>query len=60
MGPLRLLDTVGIDVSYLARMDEYLETGVEAVKPNELLKTMYEQGHWGKKVGRGFYNYREE
>lgn len=60
MGPLRLLDTVGIDVSYLARMDEYLETGVEAVKPNELLKSMYEQGHWGKKAGRGFYSYREE
>lgn len=57
MGPLRLLDTTGVDVSYLARMDEYLETGVEASKPNELLKQMYERGEWGKKSGKGFYDY---
>ncbi|MDO8704678.1 MAG: 3-hydroxyacyl-CoA dehydrogenase family protein [Sulfuricaulis sp.] len=57
MGPLRLLDSTGIDVSYLARMDEYLETGVEAAKPNDLLKQMYESGSWGKKSGRGFYDY---
>lgn len=57
MGPLRLLDTTGIDVSYLARQDEYEETGVETAKPNRLLKEMYERGDWGKKTGRGFYNY---
>lgn len=57
MGPLRLVDTTGIDVSYLARMDEYQETGVEAAKPNELLKQLYERGEWGKKSGKGFYNY---
>lgn len=57
MGPLRLVDTTGIDVSYLARMDEYQETGVEAAKPNELLKQLYERGDWGKKSGKGFYDY---
>lgn len=57
MGPLRLVDTTGIDVSYLARMDEYQETGVEAARPNELLKQMYERGEWGKKSGKGFYDY---
>lgn len=57
MGPLRLLDTTGIDVSYLARMDEYEETGVEAAKPNRILKEMYERGAWGKKTGKGFYDY---
>lgn len=60
MGPLRLLDTTGIDVSYLARMDEYNETGVETAKPNRTLKEMYEKGHWGKKTGRGFYDYPRE
>ena len=60
MGPLRLLDTTGIDVSYLARMDEYNETGVETAKPNRTLKEMYEKGHWGKKTGRGFYVYPRE
>ncbi|MEO8298560.1 MAG: 3-hydroxyacyl-CoA dehydrogenase family protein [Burkholderiales bacterium] len=60
MGPLRLLDSTGIDVSYLARMDEYQETGVEAAKPNELLKQMYERGEWGKKSGKGFYDYSKK
>ncbi len=60
LGPLRLLDTTGIDVSYLARLDEYAETGVETAKPNRTLKEMYENGHWGKKTGRGFYTYPRE
>jgi 3-hydroxybutyryl-CoA dehydrogenase len=57
MGPLRLLDTTGIDVSYLARMDEYNETGIESAKPNRTLEEMYKKGHWGKKSGKGFYDY---
>lgn len=57
MGPLRLMDSTGIDVSYLARMDEYKETGVESARPNELLRQMYERGEWGKKSGKGFYDY---
>jgi 3-hydroxybutyryl-CoA dehydrogenase len=57
IGPLRLLDTTGIDVSYLARLDEYQETGEESAKPNEMLRQMYERGEWGKKTGKGFYDY---
>lgn len=57
MGPLRLMDAAGIDVSYLARLDEYNETGVESAKPNALLKAMYERGEWGRKTGKGFYEY---
>jgi len=60
MGPLRLLDTTGIDVSYLARLDEYEETGVAAAKPNRILKEMYEKGEWGKKTGKGFYSYPKD
>jgi 3-hydroxybutyryl-CoA dehydrogenase len=53
-------ETGGIYVSYLARMDEYAETGVESAKPNRVLKEMYERGDWGKKTGRGFYSYTRE
>ncbi len=60
MGPLRLLDTTGIDVSYLARQDEYEETGVETARPNRILKDMYEKGEWGKKTGKGFYTYPKD
>ncbi len=60
LGPLRLLDTTGIDVSYLARMDEYNETGDEMARPNRTLQEMYEKGQWGKKTGRGFYSYSSD
>jgi len=60
MGPLRLIDSTGIDVSYLARMDEYEETGAEAARPNAILKAMYERGDWGKKTGKGFYDYPQD
>jgi 3-hydroxybutyryl-CoA dehydrogenase len=60
LGPLALLDTTGIDVSYLARQDEYEETGVETAKPNRILKEMYERKEWGKKTGKGFYVYARE
>lgn len=60
MGPLRLLDSTGIDVSYLARLDEYNETGIESAKPNRTLEEMYKRGDWGKKTGKGFYTYPPE
>lgn len=60
MGPLRLLDMTGIDVSYLTRLDEYRETGIETAKPNRILKEMYEKGQWGKKSGKGFYDYPKQ
>lgn len=60
VGPLRLLDMTGIDVSYLARQDEFEETGVETARPNRILKEMYEKGQWGRKTGRGFYDYADE
>ncbi len=60
LGPLQLLDMTGVDVSYLARQDEYEETGIEAAKPNNILKEMYERGEWGKKSGKGFYDYSDQ
>ncbi len=57
MGPFYLMDVAGVDVTYLARLDEYQETGNEAAKPNEILERLYRDGRWGKKVGHGFYDY---
>ncbi len=59
MGPFYLMDVAGVDVTYLARLDEYRETGNEAAKPNEILERLYHEGRWGKKVGKGFYDYPE-
>jgi len=60
MGPFTLMDMAGVDVTYMARKDEYDQTGVEAAKPPRTLEEMYKSGAWGKKAGRGFYTYPRE
>lgn len=57
LGPLELLDMTGLDVSYLARQDEFEETGVAAARPNAILEKLYREGKWGRKSGKGFYDY---
>jgi len=57
MGPFELMDLVGIDVAYLIRMAEYAQTGAEESKPHPVLAAKYETGDYGRKTGRGWYNY---
>jgi len=57
MGPLRLLDFVGLDTTYaIAQImfDEYRE---KRFAPPPLLKRMVLAGRHGRKSGRGFYEY---
>jgi 3-hydroxybutyryl-CoA dehydrogenase len=57
MGPLTLLDFVGLDTTYYIAnimFDEFRET---RFAPPPLLKRMVLAGHLGKKSGRGFYTY---
>lgn len=60
MGPLELGDQVGWDV----RVDvgEYLaeELGREVYRPPQNVKRMVRAGDYGRKTGRGFYDYDEE
>lgn len=57
MGPFELMDLVGLDVSYLIRLATYEETGHPEDLPHPALKALYEQGRYGKKTGRGWYEY---
>ena len=59
MGPFRLRDLTGIDLAYDIMSREYEKTGV---KPNgyDLVKEKYDQGFYGKKSGRGFYDYTQK
>ncbi len=52
MGPIELVDTVGLDIALAA--GQQLADGAEA--PHCLLRHV-EQGHLGKKSGRGFYDW---
>lgn len=59
MGPFELMDLVGIDIAYLVRMAEYEQTGDEASKPHPVLAAKYETGEYGRKTGKGWYDYSE-
>jgi 3-hydroxyacyl-CoA dehydrogenase/enoyl-CoA hydratase/3-hydroxybutyryl-CoA epimerase len=56
MGPLRLIDEVGLDVSEHVAKD--LEQRVKHLAPlNDLLSKMVQKGWLGRKSGMGFYKY---
>ncbi|HWQ75839.1 MAG TPA: 3-hydroxyacyl-CoA dehydrogenase family protein [Syntrophomonas sp.] len=57
MGPLQLLDMTGIDLEYKVSMDRYLETGNVADKPSPAIVERYALGQYGRKTGKGFYQY---
>ncbi|MDR1029070.1 MAG: 3-hydroxyacyl-CoA dehydrogenase family protein [Clostridiales Family XIII bacterium] len=57
MGPLELLDMTGIDLEYRLGMERYRETGNLADKPSPSLVERYARGDYGRKTGKGFYDY---
>ena len=54
MGPLELADLVGLD----ARLNN-LRSGNDAYAPPAILVELVQQGHLGRKSGRGFFTYDE-
>ncbi len=57
MGPLTLLDYVGLDTTLYIANIMFEKTGDQRFKPPELLERMVAEGRLGKKSGRGFYDY---
>jgi len=57
MGPLTLLDYVGIDTTYYIAEAMYQEFKDTRYAPPPLLKQMVLAGLHGRKTGRGFYDY---
>ena len=57
MGPLTLLDFVGLDTTYYIAEAMYAEFKDARYAAPPLLKKMVLAGHLGRKSGRGFYEY---
>jgi 3-hydroxybutyryl-CoA dehydrogenase len=57
MGPLELLDLVGIDVAEAIGEALFADSGEAAHRPPERIKKLVREGRLGRKSGAGFYSY---
>jgi 3-hydroxybutyryl-CoA dehydrogenase len=57
MGPFRLGDFSGLDVTYNARMHMYRATGDERFRPSPQLEAKVKAGKLGRKTKEGWYTY---
>ncbi|HKU67031.1 MAG TPA: 3-hydroxybutyryl-CoA dehydrogenase [Candidatus Baltobacteraceae bacterium] len=57
MGPLELLDFVGLDTTYYIAQIMFDEFKDPMMAAPPLLKRMVLAGHYGRKSGKGFYDY---
>lgn len=60
MGPFELMDLIGNDVNYKVTESVWEQFFYEPrFKPSITQKRLYESGMFGRKSGRGYYNYAE-
>lgn len=58
MGPFTLMDTVGNDINFAVTSSLYNSFHQEAkFRPSRIQENKVDAGHFGKKSGKGFYNY---
>ena len=57
MGPFKLADFSGVDITYNARREKFEGSGDEHDRPMEFLRKMVENNRLGRKTGVGFYDY---
>jgi 3-hydroxybutyryl-CoA dehydrogenase len=57
MGPFKLADFSGVDITYNARREKFEGSGDEHDRPADFLRRMVEAERLGRKTGIGFYDY---
>lgn len=60
MGPFRLNDLTGVDLSYIMMMEGFRATGDPQYLPPPSLTEHYVKGEYGEKAGKGWYDYSEK
>jgi len=60
IGPLALIDMIGLDVLLAVMNVFHTDFGDPKYRPPQLLKQMVAAGQLGRKTGRGFYDYTQE
>lgn len=60
MGPFRLNDLTGIDLSYIMGMEAFRATGDRSQLPSPRLVEKYVKGEYGEKTGKGWYDYSKK
>lgn len=60
MGPLELLDLIGLDTSVEVLNTIFADTGDSLDAPATGLAALIAEGHKGRKTGSGFYDYSEK
>lgn len=59
MGPLETLDMTGLDLEYQVYMERFRNSGDKADLPAACLSAHYNKGEYGRKTGKGFYEYNK-
>ena len=60
MGPFELVDLTGIDMCYIIPMDRFKHSGDKKDLPWPIMVKKYFDGEWGRKTGKGFYDYTNQ
>jgi 3-hydroxybutyryl-CoA dehydrogenase len=58
MGPFELMDLIGVDTNFSVTTSMYNAFHQEAkFRPSRIQQQKVDAGHWGRKSGKGFYDY---
>jgi 3-hydroxybutyryl-CoA dehydrogenase len=60
MGPFRLEDLTGIDLTYTMGMERFKRTGESKYFPSPQTVEHYIKGEYGQKTGKGWYDYSKK
>jgi 3-hydroxybutyryl-CoA dehydrogenase len=58
MGPFKLMDLIGVDTNFAVTSSIYNQFHQDGkFRPSRIQQQKVDAGFWGKKTGKGFYNY---